>query len=298
MVVITLSDCPPKLRGDITKWMLEISTGVYVGNFSARVRKGLWKRVCENIKTGRAVMIYSTNGEQHFGFEVHNSRWVPEDFDGIKLIRHLSDERQTNSYNTSLDQKTLPVRSKAASLRMAALKKRKGLEIIDITEYIVLDIETTGLEAEKDHIIEIGALHIDGGRIVDEFGSLILQTNSLPSEIKKLTGISDEMLQTSGRNLKEVLSELSEFVGDGIIVCHNVGFDRAFLNEAFLKHGLSLQNNLYIDKLKKKKKKLRNVKDYKLKTIAEYLKIQHPGIHRALPDCRITFELFEKLKIF
>lgn len=73
MTVIVLSDCPPKLRGDLTKWLLEISTGVYVGKVSARVRDELWLRVCDNLKSGRASMVYSTNNEQGMDFRVHNS---------------------------------------------------------------------------------------------------------------------------------------------------------------------------------------------------------------------------------
>ena len=49
MIVITLSDCPPKVRGDLSKWLIEINTGVYVGQVSARVREELWKRICENL---------------------------------------------------------------------------------------------------------------------------------------------------------------------------------------------------------------------------------------------------------
>ena len=83
MTVIVLSDCPPKLRGDLTKWLLEISTGVYVGKVSARVRDELWLRVCDNLKSGRASMVYSTNNEQGMDFRVHNSIWEPVDYDGI-----------------------------------------------------------------------------------------------------------------------------------------------------------------------------------------------------------------------
>lgn len=54
MLVITVKNCPPKLRGDLTKWLIEIDTGVFVGNLSARVRDSLWERVCANIKTGTA----------------------------------------------------------------------------------------------------------------------------------------------------------------------------------------------------------------------------------------------------
>ena len=68
MVVLVLTDCPPKVRGDLSKWLFEINTGVYVGNISARVRELLWNRICENIRQGQATMVYSAAGE--------HLRWV------------------------------------------------------------------------------------------------------------------------------------------------------------------------------------------------------------------------------
>ena len=86
MIVLTLMDCPPALRGDLTKWLQEVNTGVYVGQVSARVRDGIWERVCENAKSGRATMVFSANNEQRMDFRVHNTSWEPIDFDGLKLI--------------------------------------------------------------------------------------------------------------------------------------------------------------------------------------------------------------------
>ena len=87
MIVLAMTDCPPRLRGDISKWLCEINTGVYVGNVSARVREELWSRVCKNLKNGRATLVYSSNGEQKMEFRVHNTSWTPVDFDGITLMR-------------------------------------------------------------------------------------------------------------------------------------------------------------------------------------------------------------------
>lgn len=97
MIVITLTDCPPKVRGDLSKWLLEISTGVYVGNLSARVRDELWERVCEHVKEGRTTMVYSSNGEQKLDFAIHNTSWLPVDYDGIKLVRKPSSKEREQS---------------------------------------------------------------------------------------------------------------------------------------------------------------------------------------------------------
>ena len=61
MIVLTMTNCPPKLRGDLSKWLLEINTGVYVGNVNARVSELIWKRVCENIKNGQATLVFPAN---------------------------------------------------------------------------------------------------------------------------------------------------------------------------------------------------------------------------------------------
>ena len=82
-----MTDCPPKLRGDLSKWLCELDTGVYVGHVSSRVRDALWERICQNLKKGRATMVFSTNNEQKMDFRVHNTNWTPVDFDGICLMR-------------------------------------------------------------------------------------------------------------------------------------------------------------------------------------------------------------------
>ena len=93
MIVVTLTDCPPALRGDLTKWLQEVNTGVYVGQVSARVRGEIWERVRENAKSGRATMVFSANNEQRMDFRVHNTNWEPIDFDGVKLMLRPSPAR-------------------------------------------------------------------------------------------------------------------------------------------------------------------------------------------------------------
>lgn len=86
MIVVVLTVSPPRLRGHLTRWLLEISPGVYVGKVSARVRELLWKQILDNIGGGRAVMVYPTDNEQGMTFKVHGQEWQPVDFDGLELI--------------------------------------------------------------------------------------------------------------------------------------------------------------------------------------------------------------------
>ena len=87
MIVLTLSKCPQGLKGDVTKWLMEVNTGVYVGKLSARVRDLLWKRVCEHCGSGKATMVFTVRNEQGFSFYVHNTDWKPTDFDGLLLLK-------------------------------------------------------------------------------------------------------------------------------------------------------------------------------------------------------------------
>jgi len=85
--VLVVTACPAGLRGHLTRWLLEISPGVFVGQISARVRDLLWDRVRELAKDGRAILIYPARNEQRLEFKVHRYDWQPVDFDGITLVR-------------------------------------------------------------------------------------------------------------------------------------------------------------------------------------------------------------------
>lgn len=174
MIVLTIANCPPKLRGDLSKWLLEINTGVYVGRVSARVREALWQRVCENIRDGQATMVFTANNEQHMDFYVHNTAWEPVDLDGIKLMKH---PHRHNAAESGLKAGF----SNAAKQRMGAKKRRRSGSRSDADSveesFVIIDIETTGLAAEKDEILELGAIRVRSGKCVDEYQQLILVHN-------------------------------------------------------------------------------------------------------------------------
>ncbi len=86
MITIVISSCPPSLRGDLSKWLLEVDTGVYVGRVTARVKDMLWDRIIRSSEGGRAVIISTVRNEQHFEVKVHNGNLKPVDFDGITLM--------------------------------------------------------------------------------------------------------------------------------------------------------------------------------------------------------------------
>lgn len=285
MTVVVLSNCPPRLRGDLTKWMIEVNTNVYVGQFSARVRDELWNRICENVKSGQATMVFSVNGEQKMDFRVHNTVWEPTDFDGIKLMLRPSPEY--------LEGKSLPAPQKTrASFRRRNARRPRP----DGAKLAVLDIETTGLSYTDDRIIEIGALHVEDNVTTEAFNLLIAQDKSVPESAQKLTGITEQMLRESGVPLREALLRLAAFLEDRTLICQNGSFDMAFLQYACQKQQVPIIRNRYLDIRVMARQQLRDVADFKLATLSRYFSIDPVGIHRALRDCELTFAVYRKLK--
>lgn len=87
MIVLVLTACPDGLRGHLTRWLMEVSAGVFVGHTTSRVRDELWQRTVELIGRGRALMVYSASTEQRFAVRSHGHHWIPEDVDGLTLMR-------------------------------------------------------------------------------------------------------------------------------------------------------------------------------------------------------------------
>lgn len=87
MTVIVLTNCPAGLRGFLTRWLLEISAGVFIGNPSARIRDLLWEEVQQYADQGRALLAHTTDNEQGFTFRTHDHAWHPVDHEGLTLIR-------------------------------------------------------------------------------------------------------------------------------------------------------------------------------------------------------------------
>ena len=138
MIILTMTDCPIGLRGDLAKWLLEISHGVFVGQVSARLRDQLWERIKETTKDGRVSMVFNTNNEQRLDFRVHNSTWEPIDFDGIKLMLRPSPSRIKQLGELRLGF------SKASKRQMAKRAAKKRDSTYPDT-YVVIDLETSGL---------------------------------------------------------------------------------------------------------------------------------------------------------
>ena len=92
MMVIVVNNAPPRVRGRLAAWLLEIRAGVFVGDYSARTRDRIWEQVTEYIEEGDAVMVWTAPTDQGFDFRtVGNNRRMPVDFDGLKLVSFSPD---------------------------------------------------------------------------------------------------------------------------------------------------------------------------------------------------------------
>lgn len=300
MIVITLTDCPLSLRGDLTKWLVEINTGVFVGRVSARVRDYLWLRVTQNVKSGRATMVYNTNNEQHMDFRLHNSENEIIDFDGLKLVLKPSPARMQR-----IAEKRAPRTgfSKASKMRMARRMQNRQAYCDEKRadsypgDYVILDVETTGLNCVVDEIMEVGLLKVRDDKIVAEYRALAKIKGNVPVKISKLTGITDEMLDQEGRELHEILAEVRSFIGRSAVVGHNISFDLDFLNSAYQQDGGRPIRNTVYDTLKMYGKIFSgNKAGKKLSDAAAALGIQVNGKHRSIADCQTTKAVYDALK--
>lgn len=296
MIVVVLTDCPPKLRGDLSKWLFEINTGVYIGRVNARIREALWDRIRENLKHGQATMVYPSHGEQKMEFRVHNTSWEIADFDGLKLMRRPSAAKPGENRNAEECAELRDGFSKAAAQQKARRIQASRRKAAESDSYVVIDIETTGLSVQRDEIVEIAAVKIENGAPVGEMSALIREAAPFSEKAAALTGITAEMLLDNGIPIKEALNKFMEFIGGAVLVCHNAQFDIPFIQAACRKNGVPPPRNKCIDTLAAARRKVRGVPDYKLGTLAEHFGIASEGAHRALQDCRITCGIYEKLK--
>lgn len=158
--------------------------------------------------------------------------------------------------------------------------------------YVCIDLETTGLEAKKDKIIEIGVVKVENNRIVEEWETFVNPNRKLEEHIVSLTGIHDEQL-LKAPEIEEVLPELFAIIGNRTLLGHRVMFDYSFLKKAAVDNRMSFERN-GIDTLKIARKYLADLESRGLEYLCKYYGIRHSA-HRALEDARATVELYQKL---
>ena len=158
-------------------------------------------------------------------------------------------------------------------------------------EFIAFDIETTGLSHETDRITEIGAVRLRGGEVVESFDTFVNPQRPIPPKITQLTGITDEMVKDAPSE-EEALEEFFRFCGeDAVLIAHNADFDTSFIRTACSRCGREFRMP-YIDSIPMCRSLLKDIKNFKLDTVAKYLKLDPFNHHRACDDAAVLGKIF------
>lgn len=164
-------------------------------------------------------------------------------------------------------------------------------------DIVIIDTETTGWDRNNDRIIEVGAIKVRCGEIVDEYSALIQSVEYIPDIITNVTGITLEDLVAHGEEPEKVFNETRDFIGDSVFVAHNVGFDYSFLNHEFHRYRITPLGNKSVCTVKLARNSSMILPNYKLSTIKQFLNLEYIS-HRALSDVMVCYELMKYLKYF
>ncbi len=169
-----------------------------------------------------------------------------------------------------------------------------GQPLSDVT-FCVIDLETTGGNRAEDMITEVGAVKVRGGECLGTFQTLVNPGRAIPPKITMLTGLTDALVQPAPR-IEAVLPSLLEFIGDAVIVGHNVGFDVAFIRRALERSDRPRLEGTIIDTVALARRLVRDeVPNCRLGTLASRLRLDHQPSHRALDDALATTDLLHVL---
>lgn len=164
-----------------------------------------------------------------------------------------------------------------------------------VKDYVVFDLETTGVSYKKDEVVEISAVKVMDGKVVDEFTTLVNPGCPIPERASEINGIYDDMVKDAP-SFDKALGDFLEFIGDMILVGHNIHtFDMKFICRDAKKYFGQYVGNDYIDTLPFSRSVLPKLDYHTLVYLAEHYNINTEGAHRALNDCRMNQAVFEKL---
>lgn len=164
-----------------------------------------------------------------------------------------------------------------------------------IEDYVVFDLETTGVSPYNDEVIEISAVKARKGKVVEEFSQLVNPKRTIPFAASRVNNITDDMV-SDAPFFDEVLRHFLEFVGEDVLVGHNIqSFDMKFINRDCERYFHQLITNDYVDTLILAKRCFPEWRHRRLGDLADYYGISTQGAHRALADCRMNQRVFELL---
>ena len=230
-----------------------------------------------NKKIGKGLLYLFTCGLFYIG-------WI---IDIIKIIK-TKDNNENNHYNYDADLSNNSYRRNYLSL----YTRTKTEDFVD--NYIIFDLETTGLNPKDDKIIEIGALKYQDNNLIDTFSILINPEEKLSKKIIEITGITDDMLKDCD-TIKKVLPKFLSWIEDYTLIAHNGSFDLGFIENKIKELDLEMINNKNIDTLYLARKYITNVENHRLETLKIYFNLNYNS-HRALDDCYVTNNVYQYCK--
>lgn len=162
-----------------------------------------------------------------------------------------------------------------------------------LNRYVVIDLETTGLDPQHDYITEFGAALVENSEIVDTFQQLVKPKKRIPENVQELTGITNEMV-ADAPSINLALPKFLQFIGNDVLVGHNIKFDSQFISAACQRFKLPYKNKV-CDTLELSQQVFPKLEDHKLRTLCKRLNVTNNNAHRALSDVLATQQIFEKL---
>ena len=163
-----------------------------------------------------------------------------------------------------------------------------------LSDYTVFDIETTGLSPEYNKIIELSAVKVRNGEIIDTFSQLINPECTIGYESQCINGISNEMVKDAPL-FRDIANDFLDFIGNDVLVGHNIArFDVPFIKHELVAAGHTLDND-YFDTLKFARAVLKNMYGYSIVNLATFYRLQTDGAQRALNDCIMNQGIYESM---
>lgn len=179
---------------------------------------------------------------------------------------------------------------------MLASKKGKKHDIY-VPDYVVYDLETTGVSYKDDKILEIGAVKVRGGEVVEEFSTLVNPESSIPADAVAVSGIDDDMVKDAPI-LIEVLPKFFDFISDDVLVGHNIhAFDNRFIYRFSEEYFGKVPDNDYVDTLSLARGIFPDMKHHRLADMITYYGVQLLTAHRALTDSKMNQQVYEHLGV-
>lgn len=220
-------------------------------------------------------------GHEHYGNKIEKAIKYRNKSKAIKII---SEEHFTSFIDID----------KVVEILKPKYKKKIRVDFdVKYTDLIVFDLETTGLSADNNEIIEIGAIKVINGSF-ETYTTLVKPTKKVSKQITKITGITNKML-LDAPSIEDIIDDFFDFLEDFPLVAHNASFDMRFLKRNLENHNLIFRENIITDTLSLARRKFPELENHKLSTLIKHLGIKVERSHRATDDALATLQIYNSL---